>query len=160
VRVFGRKKKDEAALAEASDDGIVGLYFAMVDKSEEEFLKFVGEHLERVHEPGGLDREKKLSDFMELGMRRTYLAALDDLEFSVVEGVAIPALRGRSRGKAQVVTRWTVRGKQNRPLFGILPTGEEVSIDGVTLSSFRDYRLRVEYTYWELPELTGRVLER
>jgi hypothetical protein len=132
----------------------------MVDRVEEEFVKFVTEHLERIHEPGGYEREKKLADFMDLGMGRQYLDALDDLELSVLEGISIPMTRGRARGKGQVVTRWNARGKHNRPLLGIAPTGEEVSIDGVTLSSFRDYKLRVEYTYWEFPELTRRALER
>jgi hypothetical protein len=157
MRVFGRKKKDEPG---AADDGMVGLYTTMVDKIEEEFVKFVTEHLERIHEPGGYEREKQVADFMDLGMRRQYLDALDDVELSVVEGISIPQTRGKRRGAGQVVTRWNVRGRHKRPLLGIAPTGEEVSIDGVTLSSFRDYKLRVEYTYWELPELTRRALER
>ena len=158
MRVFGRKKKDEPGAAE--DDGMVGLYNAMIEKIEEEFVKFVAEHLERIHEPGGYEREKQLADFMDLGMGRQYLDALDDVELSVAEGISIPTTRGKRRGGGQVVTRWNVRGRHKRPFLGIAPTGEEVSIDGVTLSSFRDYKLRVEYSYWELPELTRRALER
>lgn len=164
MRLFGRNKKKETVVGglEVADpeQGMARLYSEMMTRVEDEFAKFVEEHIKRMHEPGGYAREKQQVDFVDLGMGRKYLDALDDPEFSVLESVTMPQTRGRKRGIAQVVTRWIVRGVHARPLAGIPPSGSQVTIDGVTLTTFRDYKLRVEYTYWEFPELTRTVLER
>ena len=160
MRLFG-KKKQGATIETASqdDEGMVGLYFTMLANIEKEYCKFVAEHLERIHQPGGYDREKRENDFMNLGMRMSYLDALDDIQFAVVESISMPETRGRNRGKGLVLTRWTVRGVHARPLLNIPPTGEQVTIDGMTYTNFRDYKIRVEYNFWELPSLTRSVLE-
>ncbi len=40
------------------------------------------------------------------------------------------------------------------------PTGEPVTVEGMTYTSFRNYNIRVEYTYWQIPEVTRRMVER
>jgi hypothetical protein len=163
VRLFGRaKKRTDGSTADGRGaepgTGMAGLLKDLDAKAENEFVKFVVEHLERIHEPGGYEREKKeISDFMDLGMGRKYLEALDDLQLSIGEVLILAVTRGRG-GKAEIVTRWTVRGIHARSLAGIEPTGEEIAIDGVTITTIRDYRLRSDYSYWQIPELTHKFL--
>ena len=57
-----------------------------------------------------------------------------------------------------MVTRWTVHGVHARSLAGIEPTGEQIAIDGVTFTTIREYRLRSDYSYWQIPELTRKFL--
>jgi hypothetical protein len=162
VGLFRKKKKEHkiGTLTVADPEGgMASLLAEMTDKTEHEFSKFVAEHLQRIHEPGGYEREKKRADFMDLGMGRKYLAALDDIELSIVESLAIAETRGRRRGVAKVLTRWEVRGVHARPLVGLPPSGTAVTINGVTFTNFRDYRIRAEYSYWEVPELTRSVLD-
>jgi hypothetical protein len=163
MRLFGskeKKKKEEKTSAFADPkEGMARLYTEMVAKIEAEYTKFVVEHLERVHEPGGYEREKKESDFMDLGMGRGYMQALDNMEFSPLETFVAPQLKGRKRGMATVVTRWTVRGVHARPLAGVPPSGNEVTIEGETHTTLRDYKVRIDSTYWEFPELTRTVIE-
>jgi hypothetical protein len=163
MKLFGRKKEDkEMAVREVADpdQGMARLILEMTEGVEREFCKYTAEHLTRIHEPGGLEREKRLNDFMDTGMGRAYLKALDDMEITLGEAIASPETRGRKRGKCQVITRWTVRGVHARPLAGIPPSGSQITIEGVTLTTFRDYRLRSEYSYWEIPELSRTVLGR
>jgi hypothetical protein len=159
VKLFGRKKKEEEA-GRTSDDGAVGLYYAAMGKAEQEYAKFVEAHLRRIHEPGGYALEKKDNDFMDLGMRRSYLDALDGIEFSVDDTAVMAMAGGRAVGIAQVITRWTVRGQHNRPLLGVPPSGGQVTVEGVTYTTFRNYYLKLEYTYWAFPELARRLAER
>jgi hypothetical protein len=165
MRLFGRKKEkveegpNQREVADPTQ-GMARLVLDMTDQIEKEFCKFVAEHMERIHTPGGYQEEKKVADFMDLGMGRKYIEALDDMEISIEEGIAMPETRGRKRGRCEVVTRWAVRGVHARPLAGLPPSGSEVTIEGVTLTTFRDYRIRVEYSYWELPELNRTVLDR
>lgn len=163
MKLFGRKKAktdEDEPFDPESDEGIIGYYHKYVSLAETEYVKFVSAHLARLHEPGGVAREKRENDFIELGMPRTYLEALDEVEFAVVDAVPDAATRGRARGKGHFVTRWTVSGVHNRPLAGLAPSGQRVTIEGATFTTLRDYRIRTEYTYWQLPELTRRVLER
>jgi SnoaL-like polyketide cyclase len=159
VKLFGRKKKEEE-VDRNSDEGAVGLYFTAMGKAEQEYAKFAGAHLRRIHEPGGYALEKQDNDFMDLGMRRTYLDALEGLEFSVEDTAVVASGAGRAVGMAQVITRWTVRGRHNRPLLGIPPSGEEVTVEGVTYTTFRNYYLKLEYTYWHFPERTRTMGEQ
>jgi len=157
---FGRKKKDVKEEDRLSDEGAVGLYFSMIGKAEDAYGAYVNAHLARVHEPGGHEREKKQNDFMELGMRRSYLDALDDVEFTVVKSFVLAAGGARAVGAAQVITQWAVTGRHVRPLLGMPPTGEPVTLEGITYTTFRNYYLKVEYTYWDFPELTRKMVAR
>jgi hypothetical protein len=164
VRLFGRKKETEqqgARIDPATDDGIIGIFYAIVDRVEADFANATAAHLQRLHEPEGYAREKSEHDFMDLGMSRDYLYALDDLEFTVQDSVTVPQYPVRRRGMAVVVSRWTARGTHNRPLAdGDEPSGEQVTIEGVTYTAFRNYNIRTEYTYWHMPEFTRRMVER
>jgi hypothetical protein len=157
--LFGKKKKDEDGNG-AGEEGIVGLFVAKMAAAEAEFANYVVGHLERLHEPGGYAREKQENDFMDLGMRRSYLDALDDIEFSVDQRLVYAEYGIRKRGGAQTLTHWTVRGVHNRPLLGIAPSGDQVTLTGVTFTTLRNYKIRVDYTYWEFPQLTRRMVER
>ncbi len=136
------------------------LYSSILATVEEEFTNATVAHLERIHEPGGYQREKRESDFMDMGMGRTYLEGLDDVAFTIEDSICFPKVGGRARGGAQIVTRWTAKGIHNRPFAEIAPSGEQVTIEGMTYTTFRDYNIRVEYTYWHVPELTRRMVER
>jgi hypothetical protein len=160
VRLFGRKNKEGEAPDQTSDDGAVGLWRAAMGGAEQEYAKFVEAHLRRIHEPGGYALEKKENDFMDLGMRRSYLDALDGIEFSVDDTACQAMAGGRAVGIAQVITRWTVRGQHNRPLLGVPPSGGQVTVGGVTYTTFRNYYLKLEYTYWDFPDLARRLAER
>jgi predicted ester cyclase len=104
--------------------------------------EIVKSHLEELHRPGGVAAEKKKHDFIDHGMSREYLEALDDIAFTLEEQV--------SSGD-QVASRWTVRGVNRRPLLGVEPSGEEVVIEGITISVVRDERVRGEWALWDFP---------
>ena len=143
-----------------ADEGIVGLWVRKTRAVEEEYAKDVIGHLRRIHEPDGLAREKRENDFMDLGMARSYLDALDGLEFTVDDWMVYMLPGVRKRGSAQIVTRWTVRGRQTGSMLGIAGTGEEVTLGGITYTRMRNYRIQTDFTFWELPELTRRMVER
>jgi hypothetical protein len=155
--LFKRKKKDIHESERLSDEGAVGLYFNLMGQAQDAYADYVNEHLRRIHEPGGYAREKKENDFMELGMKRAYLDALDEVEFEVDDSAVLAAGSARAVGAAQVITEWTVRGRHARPLLGIQPSGETITLKGVSYTTFRNYYLKVEYTYWDFPELTARM---
>ena len=165
MSLFSRKKKADkddgtALLDPTTDEGIVGLYHSIMSDVEADFRDATKAHLERLHVPGGYAREKTEHDFMDLGMRLAYLDALDDIELSVDESIVAPQITAKRRGMAQVVSHWAVRGVQNRPLLGLPPNGQQVTIEGLTFTTFRNYSIRVDYSYWELPELTRRMVGR
>jgi hypothetical protein len=165
VSLFTRKKKvdkDQKAsdVDPTTDEGIVGLFHSVMEEVEEDFARQATAHLERLHEPGGYRREKTERDFMDLGMRLTYLDALDDIQLSVKHAVVAPQITAKRRGMCQVISHWEVRGVQNRPLLGVAPSGQEVTIEGLTFTTFRNYNVRLDYTYWEFPELTRRTAGR
>jgi hypothetical protein len=163
MRLFGRKKpQQESGLADPeTDEGMVGVYYAIMGRVDTDFGSAAAAHLERLHEPGGYAREKIEHDFMELGMRRSYIEALDDLQFTLEESLTVPQISRRRQGAAVIVSRWTASGVHNRPVVaGVAPNGEQVTIEGVTYTTFRNYNLRLEYTYWHMVELTRRMVER
>jgi hypothetical protein len=162
MRLFGRKKKPDGTMLDPeSDEGLVGLYYSIVERVDADFAAATADHLGRLHEPGGYAREKTEHDFMDLGMKRSYIDALDDLKFEVEDSVSVPLLPLRKRGMAVIVSRWTARGVHNRPLVpGVAPNGEPVTIEGMTYTTFRNYNIRLEYTYWHMAELTRRMVER
>jgi hypothetical protein len=160
-----RKKKTETEevpldIDPSKDHGMIGMYHRLIVEAEADFANAVTTHLARIHEPGGYAHEKETHDFMELGMKREYLDALDDVEFTVEDVLAAPVVALKKRGMASLVTRWTVRGMHNRPMVGVAPTGEPITVEGMTYTTFRNYNIRVEYTYWQIPELTRRMVER
>ena len=143
-----------------TDEGIVGLYYSILGKADDDFSQAVVAHLKRLHEPGGYAQEKSQNDFMDLGMKRTYLDALDNIEFTVEDAICVANVGIKKRGMAAVVARWKARGIHNRPLIGVAPSGEEVTIEGMSYTTFRNFNIRVEYSYWHAPGLTRRVIER
>ena len=163
VRLFGRKKKEQEGIPvdPTTDEGSIGLYYSILGRIDSDFTNAAVAHLERLHEPGGYAREKTEHDFMDLGMKRSYIDALDDLQFEIEDSVSVPQLGRKRQGGAIVVSRWTARGVHNRPgLAGVVPSGEQVTIEGMTHTTFRNYNIRLEYTYWHMAELTRRMVER
>ena len=161
MSLFRRKKlKEGIEVDPETDEGVIGLFYSILGEVIDDFTGATAGHLERLHEPGGIAREKAQKDFMDLGMTRSYIDALDDIEFNVDSSIAVPGLPVGARGKAAVVTRWTARGTQNRPLEGLAPTGEPVTVEGITYTVFRNFNIRSDYTYWHVAELTRRMLER
>jgi predicted ester cyclase len=142
MSLFKRKKKDDGELPL-----IVQMYFEEADEPLEENREITEEHLKNLHK-GMVAEEKKKHDFVELAMPRAYMEALDDLEFTIDEQFA---------SGDQVATRWTVRGIHRRNLLGLEPSGEEVTINGVTISVVKYTRVRQEWAYWEVPGLTQRL---
>ncbi len=143
-----------------TDGGIIGLYYSVLGDAIADFTGATSGHLARLHEPGGMAREKAQRDFMELGMSLSYIDALDDIEFSADSAIAVPGIAMGIRGRAAVVTRWTARGIQNRPLLGAPPTGEPVTVQGITYTTYRNFNIRSDYTYWHVAEVTRRMVER
>jgi predicted ester cyclase len=135
-----KKKEGEVPL-------IVQLYMDAAEAPLIERAELVEEHLENLHQ-GGLDEEKKTHDFIDFAMSREYMDALDNLEFTIEDQV--------SYGD-QVISRWTVRGIHRRPLLGLEPSGESVTISGATVSVVKYERVRQEWAYWDLPEFVQRV---
>ena len=170
MSLFRRKKKEgedyensaevDIWMDPLQDHGMVGLFFRALADVNDEFAKAVQTHLERLHEPGGYEREKQEHDFMDLGMKRDYLDALDDVRFTIDDMLVSPQIVLKKRGTATMVTRWTVLGTHARPLHGLPPSGGELTIEGLTYTTFRNYNIRVEYTYWHTPALTRRMVER
>jgi predicted ester cyclase len=145
VRLFRRKKEEK----EGEIPLIVQLYFDQEEEPVEENRERVESHLRNLHRPGGFEKEKKVHDFTDLAMSRDYMDALDDLEFRIDEQFA---------GMDMVTTLWTVQGIHRRPLRGLDPSGDKVTISGVTISVVKHERVRQEWAYWELPELTRRLI--
>ncbi len=156
MKLFRKKKSEE----DDSEFGIVDLFDQHLATEEAVYSDNVLAHLRRIHEPNGYQREKREHDFIDLGMPRSYLDALDEIELTIESQFASALLQPRKRGQGQVVSRWTVRGIHRRELAGIPPSGEPVQIGGLSYTTFRDYALRTEYTFWEVPELTRRAVER
>jgi steroid delta-isomerase-like uncharacterized protein len=49
-----------------------------------------------------------------------------------------------------VVTRWTAHGTHQGELFGISPTGKEVSVQGIVISRIRDGQLAEDYESYDV----------
>jgi predicted ester cyclase len=142
MSLFRRKKKDDDELPL-----IVQLYNEEQQEPLEENREIVVEHLENVHK-GMVAEEKRKHDWVDLAMPRAYLDALDDLEFTLEETLAF---------SDQVSARWTVRGIHRRNLLGMEPTGEEVTIEGLTICVVKYERVRQEWSYWEIPGLEQKL---
>ena len=74
------------------------------------------------------------------GQVEKYLAAFPDGRITVDEQFA--------EGD-RVATRWTGRGTHQGEIAGISPTGKEVTVTGLTLSSFESGKLIEEWTVWD-----------
>ncbi len=110
--------------------------------------KMVNQHLEVIHQPGGQAQIKASADFMDLGSARPYLDALSDITFSIDDQV----LTGND-----IFTVWTVTGRHTGELCGLAPTGNQVTLRGVTMSIIKEGVIATEYTYWDFPALTERL---
>src|SRR5947208_17076331 len=102
MRLFGRKKKEEESgiVDPESEEGSIGYYYSIMGRMDADFANAAAAHLERLHEPGGYAREKTEHDFMDLGMKRSYIGALDDLQFEVEDSVSVPQLGRKRQGMA------------------------------------------------------------
>ena len=54
----------------------------------------------------------------------------------------------------KIVQRWTGRGTHQGELMGIPPTGNRVSVDGITISRFKDGKVSEE---WEVYDMMGMM---
>jgi steroid delta-isomerase-like uncharacterized protein len=143
MSLFRRKKKEE----EGEVPLIVQMYFEEDERPLEENREIVEEHLNNLHS-GQLAEEKRKHDFVDLGMPRAYLDALDDLQFTIEDQLA---------SGDQVATRWTVRGVHSRDMLGVPPTGQQVTVEGVTICVVKYERVRQEWAYWEIPGLAEQL---
>ena len=71
---------------------------------------------------------------------RGYREAFPDLEAIVEEILAEGDL---------VATRWTCRGTQKGELFGISPTGKQVTVSGITIDRYVDGKLAESWSNWD-----------
>jgi SnoaL-like polyketide cyclase len=163
VKLFGRKKEGEEKDKYA---GLEALYKAHQREWKRMVQVVVDRHMQLIHEPGGREQAAREGDFAEFGMKRTYLEALDDIQFEVL-GQALFPERANPRkggvvgtGLGEALQRWAVTGIHNRPLLGIPPSGERLQINGVTHLIVRNDLVRSSWTYWELPELTRQMASR
>jgi len=70
----------------------------------------------------------------------TYRTAFRDARITVEEQLA--------EGDV-VATRWTGRGIHEGELMGILPTGKEATVSGITISRLRNGKVVEEWTNWD-----------
>jgi hypothetical protein len=152
MSLFRRKKKDEDELP-----GIVKLYFEQDSEPLEKNRRIAEEHVRNLHVPERLEEDRRKHDAVDLGMPRTYMEALDDIEFTLHESIASGGQLAGGRWNFTITGRWSITGIHRRPLHGLEPSGEEVTIDGMTICVVKDERIRQEWTYWELPALTERL---
>jgi predicted ester cyclase len=120
-----------------------------IDKTLDLRAGMIAKHLEMVHMPGGLAKIKAAADFMELGAARPYLDALSDITFKIDEQLPTGS---------DIFTNWTVTGTHTGELCGIPPSGEQVTIHGVTMSVIRDGLIVTEYVYWDFPPVTEQLM--
>jgi len=111
--------------------------------------KMITRHLEVVHQPGGLAAIKEAADFMDLGAERPYLDALSDISFSIEEQVGTGN---------DFFTIWTVTGRHTGELCGIAPSGQQVTVRGITMSVIKERVIATEYTYWDFPAVTEQLM--
>jgi steroid delta-isomerase-like uncharacterized protein len=69
-----------------------------------------------------------------------YRNAFPDLEVTVDDMIA---------AGDKVVTRWTARGTHRGALFGIEPTGKEVTITGIGIARVEDGRIAEAWSNWD-----------
>lgn len=81
-------------------------------------------------------------------MVRTYRGAFPDLRFDVEEQVA--------EGD-RVVTRWTSTGTHRGQLMGIPPTGNRVTITGITMERFENGRIVDVTVSWDALGLLNQL---
>jgi predicted ester cyclase len=66
---------------------------------------------------------------------------------------AFPDLKPTILASAQdgdlVVTHWRMTGQHQRSLMGIEPTGQRVTVEGISLSRFRAGRLVEDWAQWD-----------
>jgi steroid delta-isomerase-like uncharacterized protein len=78
----------------------------------------------------------------------------DDIkEFVEVYGRAFPDLQytveSVSRADGEVVVRWTATGTHRSDLFGIEPTGEVFTVDGIDVFTVADGRITAVHAQWD-----------
>jgi steroid delta-isomerase-like uncharacterized protein len=71
---------------------------------------------------------------------RTYSDAFPDARLTVQEQVA---------EDDKVATRWTARGTHAGEIAGIAPTGKEVTVSGLTISTLERGRVVEQWTTWD-----------
>jgi predicted ester cyclase len=118
------------------------------DKKLDGHAEVIAKHLEVSHMPGGLDRIKAAADFMEMGAARPYLKALSDVTFKVDEQLPTGD---------DIFSLWTVTGTLTGELCGIPPSGQQVTIRGMTMTVIRKGVIVTEYTYWDFPPVTEQL---
>jgi len=92
---------------------------------------------------------KEAADFMDLGAERPYLDALSDISFSIEEQVGTGN---------DFFTIWTVTGRHTGELCGIAPSGQQVTVRGITMSVIKERVIATEYTYWDFPGVTEQLM--
>jgi steroid delta-isomerase-like uncharacterized protein len=69
-----------------------------------------------------------------------YRDAFPDIRMTIEEQVA---------DDDRVVTRWTARGTHHGELFGITPTGKQVTVTGITIDRVESGRIAESWTNWD-----------
>jgi predicted ester cyclase len=107
--------------------------------------------------PPELEIEVTIENPNQRGMPLTYLEGLSDLEFTV---------SSQTVKRNVVVVRWEIQGTHGATLFGIPPTGRDISLAGITWIAFEEARnpdrssnawATDEWTYWDLPSVMEQI---
>jgi steroid delta-isomerase-like uncharacterized protein len=69
-----------------------------------------------------------------------YRTAFPDLQISI---------EAQLQEKDTVVTRWTAVGTHEGELFGIAPTGKQVTVTGISIERFKEGQIVEEWTSWD-----------
>jgi predicted ester cyclase len=120
------------------------------EQAAENRRQMTARHLEAIHRPGGLAAVKQAADFMDMGGARRYLDALSEVTIEIDHQIV---------QLDNVATQWTVTGVHSGEAFGIPPSGERVTIRGVTMSIIREGLITTEYSYWDFPPLGARFAD-
>lgn len=77
-----------------------------------------------------------------------YRAAFPDLELTIENQIAEGDF---------VATSWTARGSHKGDLFGIAPTGKQVTINGVTIDRFKGGKIAEAWDTWDTLGLMQQI---
>jgi steroid delta-isomerase-like uncharacterized protein len=77
-----------------------------------------------------------------------YRAAFPDMRLTVEEQLA---------DGDQVTTRWTARGTHQGELFGVAPSGKQVTIEGISIDRFSGGKFVESYDLWDALGLMQQI---
>jgi predicted ester cyclase len=103
------------------------------------------DHLREVHSTGRTD------DVLQLGSDLLYLTALSGIQFKLEDQVG---------DIYHVASRWTAYGKHDGDFMGLAPTGRDITIAGLSLSTLSkgsSPRVTQEFHYWDVTAVLQQI---